>query len=129
MRRKISSILFVALISALAFFPSIRTFADDEQPLTIVVGEGGYGTAITRGSIPIEAVYHSSLSTIFVRFLGDLGPVLVEIENQTTGEYIRDFVNTTSGTYPFLISGDAGVYEIVFTLPSGHFYYGTFVIE
>ena len=81
------------------------------------------------GTIPIEATYYPSLSSVLVRFAYDLGSISVEIENLTTGAYSQAMVNATQGVHPFLISGDIGVYEITFTLSDGHTYIGSFEID
>lgn len=58
-----------------------------------------------------------------------LGSISVEIENLTTGAYSQATVNATQGVHPFLISGDVGTYEIIFTLSDGRVYFGSFEIE
>ena len=108
-------------------------YADGEDdPLTIFVGEPGVGdTPIIRSPalIPISAYYYSSLSTILVNCSIDLGSMTVEIENVTTGIISQTSIDATQGVHPIAISGDAGIYEITFTLSDGHEYIGSFEIE
>lgn len=61
--------------------------------------------------------------------MNSLGTVTVEIENQTTGEYAQTLVNAMAGSTAFLISGTAGHWTIMFTLPSGARYLGAFEIN
>ena len=108
-------------------------YADGEDdPLTIFVWEPSLGnTPIVRSPalIPISACYYSSLSTILVNCSIDLGSMTVEIENITTGSLSRTTIDATQGVHAFAISGDAGIYEITFTLTGGHEYIGSFEIE
>ena len=53
----------------------------------------------------------------------------VEIENITTGTFSQTSIDATQGVHAFAISGDAGIYEITFTLSGGHEYIGSFEIE
>lgn len=108
-------------------------YADGEDdPLTIFVWEPSLGnTPIVRSPalIPISACYYSSLSSILVNCSIDLGSMTVEIENITTGSLSRTTIDATQGVHAFAISGDAGIYEIKFTLTGGHEYIGSFEIE
>lgn len=127
------TILAIFALGAFANFTAPCCYADsDDDPVTIFIGEPGIGdTPIIRGpdQIPISASYYSSLSTILVNCRYDLGSMNVEIENLTTGTYTQASINATQGVHPFLISGEAGVYEISFTLSDGHLYLGSFEIE
>ena len=59
----------------------------------------------------------------------DIGQVAIEIENQTTGEFIQSTVNANQGTHPFSLPNIAGDYVALFTLPNGRVYRGVFEIE
>lgn len=120
------------IIVTLVTFGTVPCYADDDQTFIIISNGGSLGGDTGHHApalIPIQAVYSSSLSTIFVNFLYDLGSVSVEIENLTTGAYSQTTINATQGVHPFLITGDEGVYEITFTLPNGQVYSGSFEIE
>lgn len=123
-------LLFVVLLSC-APLMSAQTGGGDD-PEIIFVGEGGNGGSSpiirTPALIPIQAAYYSSLSTIYVDFLYDLGSVSVEIENETTGEYSQTIINATQGLHPFFISGTEGHWTITFTLSNGVVYFGEFDI-
>ena len=113
--------------------PNWPAKADDgDVQIPVNVGDGGTNnggpTHHAPVLIPISATYYSSLSSIVVNYLYDLGSVTVEIENQTTGEYCQSVVNALAGPMPFFISGTSGHWRITFTLPSGVSYYGEFDI-
>lgn len=130
MKRKISFLLIAILIAA---FYSPICIADDDTPtsITLNVPDDPGDTPIFRSPsfIPIEACFYYSISTIFARFIYDLGRVSVVIENQTTGEFVQNTINGTQGDHAFLISGNSGVYEISFKLPDQSEYVGFFEIE
>lgn len=132
MEKKKLFILIAALFFALLPLASISCFANEDEPLPIVIGDlnpGGGPIFYAPAMIPIQAVYYPAISTVVVNFLYDLGFVSLEIENLTTGEYSQSSFNAIQGLHPFIISGDDGVYEITFTLSNGHVYTGTFEIE
>lgn len=119
--------LFVLTLAALVCSPAK---AGDEVVDIVVICSTEEGEVIHRTptQIPIECTYYSTLQTIVVNYLDDLGSVTVEIENQTTGEYCQTVVNALAGPMPFIISGTSGHWRITFTLPSGVSYYGEFDI-
>ena len=107
--------------------------------MIIIIGGGdgnGNGGGNSAGPIlyapvriPIQAAYYPSLSTLLVSFMYDIGQVAIEIENQTTGEFIQSTVNANQGTHPFSLPNIAGDYVVLFTLPNGRVYRGVFEIE
>jgi len=121
------------LLSLCLFAPLSFAQTGGDDPTVIVVGNsGGHGGENPHHApivIPIQAAYYSSITTIVVDFLDDLGNVSVEIENLTTGAYSQTMINATQGVHPFIISGDSGVYEITFALTNGQVFIGSFEIE
>lgn len=122
--------LVIALLCAAPLLDA-QTGVDD--PIGIIIGEGGYvggnPAHYAPALIPLQAAYYPSLSTIMVYFRFDLGMVSVEIENLNTGEYGLTAINATQGVHPFVISGDDGSWSITFSLSNGNVYYGEFDIE
>ena len=116
----------------LAPFHEARADGDDEQIL-IYVGEGGTNnqgpTFHAPTLVPMSCYYSAALSSILVNYQFDLGAMVVEIENQTTGEYSQTLVNALAGPMILPISGTAGHWTITFTLSSGTVYYGEFTIN
>ncbi len=127
---KIRSCLIALII---AFFPYIAISAPDGDPTEILINEGGQDTGGSGyhapALIPISAAYYASFTSLVLDFRYDLGSVTVALENQTTGAASQTVVNAIQGAQLFPIAGDAGVYEITFTLSNGRVYVGTFEIE
>lgn len=125
--------ILLLFLSLCLFVPSIKAQSGGDDPIGIVIGEGGNHSGAPShhapALIPIQAAYYPSLITIFVIFLSDLGSVSVEIENETTGTYSQQVVNTSYSPQPFLITGAAGHWTITFTLANGKVYFGEFDIN
>ena len=127
---KIVLLFAVALILAAPFSIAQNSGGDDH--IEIVIGEGGVsgGPEIRIPVwIPIEASYSPSLSCLELSFSDNLGAVTVRIENLTTGANFQTVINAVQGSHYLPITGDAGVYELSFTLLDGHIYIGVFEIE
>lgn len=125
--------LLVLIVSLCVLAPFAIAQSNDGNPIVIIIGQGGdEGTTPVHRApalIPIQAAYYPSFSTILVNFMYDMGQVVVEIENQTTGEFIQSTINATQGVHPFSLPNIAGDYVITFTLPSGRVYSGAFEID
>jgi len=133
MNRTTKLILFVTLFAALASFSQNHCYAQGDDPIPIIIGEGGNPGGLpifyAPTQIPIQAAYSSLHSTVFVNFLYDLGYVSVEIENLTTGEYSQTVVNALAGPMAFPISSSVGHWTITFTFTNGEVFYGEFDIN
>ena len=124
-------IFLSAFLIMLVPFQEIRADGGDDQT-PINIGDGGsngQGPVFHAPAlIPITGYYSSTLSTIVVNYQFDLGSIVIEIENQTTGEYSLSVVNALAGPMLLPISGTVGQWQITFTLSSGTVYYGVFII-
>ena len=124
-------LFFSAMLLMFGPLNEARADGDDEQIL-IYVGEGGtnnQGPIIHAPAlIPMSCYYSAALSSILVNYQFELGATVIEIENQTTGEYNQTLVNALAGPMVLPISGTAGQWTITFTLSSGTVYYGEFTI-
>ena len=80
-------------------------------------------------SIPIEAYYEPNMSAIVLSFKRDLGAVEVEVFNQSTGEYLEGNIKANVGVSVLKISGNAGFYQIKFTLTDSSEYVGEFEVR
>lgn len=121
---KTSFKLLCVAIASLVF--SLPVYSGDDDIDLIIAQSGSGGDVIHREQIPITCTLLPE--TILVNYLLSLGPVSIEIENQTTGEYSQTLVNALAGPMVLPISGSAGQWTIMFTLPSGVQYYGEFDI-
>lgn len=77
--------------------------------------------------VVIEASYDTILSCVFVSLSNAGNSVMVEITNSTTGEYEQHYI-PGNGSSILPITCNAGVWTISFTLSSGDYYEGSFVI-
>lgn len=127
--------LLLVLLFVCFAYPFLYAQTSGDEPVIIIIG-GGDGNGNGSGPIkrapaliPIQAAYYPSLSTLLVSFMYDMGQVAIEIENQTTGEFIQSTVNATQGVLPVSFLNITGDYVISFTLSNGRVYYGLFEIE
>gem|GEM_PF-550079 len=97
-------------------------------PVSYIYSPDNGKTKRTPASILISCYYESNLSSIFVTFTSELESVDVEVNNQSTGEYLSGTISGAVGTQILPISGTAGFYTIYFTLSNGAQYYGEFEI-
>lgn len=132
MRKILSYLLILASLAVPAcVFPAYCGGNEDSSGIDINQGGDKEGGPSHRAPalIPIEAAYNPSLSGVILDFLYDLGMVTVSVENLMTGEMARSVVAACAGVQFLPVSGEAGMYKIMFTLPDGRWYWGTFEIE
>lgn len=73
-KKSLFIITAMCLVGLLTSFTGTRCFADGEDATPIIIDDGNYGDApIIRapGTVPIEAAYYPSLSSILVNFAYD----------------------------------------------------------
>ena len=63
-----------------------------------------------------------------VYFTGDLGQVVISVNEMATGVTTSMTVDSSDGTAQILLSGDPGFYHVTFCLESGDLYEGEFMI-
>lgn len=136
MRNLITFLLILSGLTAPALF-SLAYCSSSRDSRGIDINEGGEnkggddkGGPVHRAPalIPIEAAYEASLSGIVVNFIYDLGTATVSVKNLMTAVVSRSVIGACQGVLFLPISGEAGVYEITFTLADGRWYWGTFEI-
>ena len=76
--------------------------------------------------VPIQAYYNSITSSISVRFAHNIGEVNIEVNNVTTGELSIFRTNEMFIIMP--ISGEPGIYTIMFILQNNKSYLEIFEI-
>ena len=76
--------------------------------------------------VPIKAYYNSITSSLSVRFAHNTGEVNIEVRNVTTGEL--SIFSTSEMFIVMPISGEQGIYTIMFTLQNNKSYIGIFEI-
>lgn len=111
---------------------SVNSFAQSQKTeIPIIVNKNNPTTMHHPKSpalIPIEAYYESNMSVIMLSFKRDLGVVEVEVFNQSTGEYLEGNIKANVGVSVLKISGNAGFYQIKFTLTDSSEYVGAFEV-
>ena len=116
----------------LPFFSS-KIDADEKEevvkeiPLILITNEIG-----ERGYHPIllNACYYGILKGIKTNVFTDLGEVEISVSNWTTGEVWSDsFDSSQNSTHILNISGESGIYEVIYTTQNGNIYQGTINIE
>jgi hypothetical protein len=90
------------------------------------------GADLRRDSSPdlITSIYYGMLSSIQTIISSDLGDIDVMVYNISTGESWFDTFDSSLEMQTFLpISGDVGLYEIIYMTESGEIYSGSFIID
>lgn len=120
--------LITILLASLTCLCASAVPDGDEGEMVVIREEIASGSAIPPKApaiVPIGCVYYPSIPGLEVSFLENLGNVSVEIENQTTSEYVQTVVNAVAGSMFFPVSGTSGHWTITFALP-GSTYFGEF---
>ena len=124
-------LLFLAVLLPLSVF----TLNADEKnlrqeiPLNKVFDENYEKDNRSLTQLPIECCYMGMMNLIHTTISSDLGEVVLEVINTSTGEICYDTFD--SGTTPqalLPISGESGYYSITYTTESGDVYEGCFTI-
>ena len=128
MKKKIILLLLAALLPLSVF----QLNADEKKtkhgiPLNPVKDYQDNNRSLIQ--LPIESCYMGMMNLIQSTFSRDLGEVVLEVINTSTGEIICETFD--SGVTPqtlLPISGDSGYYIITYTTESGDIYEGTLVL-
>ncbi len=92
-------------------------------------GDDGYDNR-TLTSIPIECYYYGIMNILVTTFYSDLGDVSLTVTNCSTGNIWYDSFDSVLEPQTMLaLSGEPGVYEIVYITESGGVYEGTLVLN
>ena len=78
--------------------------------------------------VQVECFYYSSMNSLELSFLSNLGTVDVVLENQTTGELQNYVGNSASGRMVIPIEPNTA-YRMDITTENGHNYYAVFFTE
>lgn len=78
----------------------------------------------------ISAVYYGMINSVVTFVSSDLGEISLTVTNCSTGEmWCDEFDSSTESQTILPISGDYGIYEVVYITESGDVYEGSFTIE
>lgn len=130
MKKNLSFVTSILMVCIVSFSLSA---ALSPEGGTIIIQPGNQSSTTipnrTPALIPISAYLDGFTSTVFVSFSDDLGDVDTEITNLYTGETQCEVVDAYYSTVAIPITGEAGLYSIVFTLSSGSEFIGEFEIS
>jgi hypothetical protein len=122
-------VLFMALLLPLS---ALKMRADEEDAVIKIPLSYDKGADLRRDSSPdlITSIYYGMLSSIQTIISSDLGDIDVMVYNISTGESWFDTFDSSLEMQTFLpISGDVGLYEIIYMTESGEIYSGSFIID
>ncbi len=127
MMRKIY-VLIMAILLPLSVF---NLSADEKEAMEIPLSKDIKGLE-ERGisQCPIESYYVGIMSSIVTTVWSDLGDVNLTVTNTSTGSIWYDVFDSMLESRNILtLSGEPGIYEIVYITESGDVYEGVFVID
>ena len=121
-------LLLLALLLPLSAF---KMSADDENAVMKIPLELDIEQNFERQLVqfPIECCYLGMMDSIVTIVCSDLGDVSLTVTNCSTGNVWYDMFDSAMEPQTMLpLSGEPGIYEIVYITESGAVYEGTFTI-
>ena len=106
--------------------------ADDEDAVMIIPLSFEQGTNLNRSLVPesIECCYLGMMDAVVTTVWSDLGDVVLTVTNCSTGNVWYDSFDSAQEPQTMLtLTGEPGIYEIVYITESGGVYEGTFTIQ
>ena len=123
-------LLFLTALLMPVFALDMR--ADDEDAVMKIPLKIDPGTNLNRNIVPdlIECHYLGMMNAVVTTIWSDLGDVILTVTNCSTGNVWYDTFDSAQEPQTVLyISGESGIYEIVYITESGDVYEGLFTIE
>lgn len=118
----------VILILLSLLTANIAVYSQNEDIIPIVVIEETKPNTkgnLAPAKVQVECFYYSSINSLELSFLSNLGTLNVVLENQTTGE-IQNYVgNSATGRMVILVEPDTA-YRMDITTENGRNYYSVF---
>lgn len=124
--------ILVSLFLPLSLFAQNNDDNTDmaEIPLHIVIdgSQGNDNRSLIQ--LPVECCYLGMMDSIVTTVFTDLGDVALTVTNTSTGSVWYDTFDSALEPQTLLtLSGEPGIYEIVYITESGGVYEGTFTIQ
>ncbi|MBR5835445.1 MAG: hypothetical protein IKY66_04710 [Bacteroidales bacterium] len=122
-------LLLLALLLPLS---AIEMSADDEDAVMKIPLYAEEGTNLNRSSIqlPIDCHYFGMMNSLVTTVWSDLGDVVLTVTNCSTGRVWYDSFDSALEPQTMLtLSGEPGIYQIVYITESGDVYEGTFITQ
>ena len=124
--------LIFYLMALLLPLSAFEMSADDENAVMKIPLELDIEQNFERqvGAMLVECYYYGMMNTIITNVWSDLGNVTLTITNCSTGSVWYDTFDSALEPQTVLtLSGEPGIYEIVYITESGGVYEGTFTIQ
>lgn len=122
-------LLLMALLLPLSAFEMSADNEDAVMKIPLYV-EGSTNLNRSLIQLPIECCYLGMMDAVVTSVWSDLGNVTLTITNCSTGSVWYDsFDSVLEPQTALLLSGEPGIYQIVYITESGGVYEGTFTIQ
>ena len=122
-------LLLMALLLPLSAFEMSADNEDAVMKIPLYV-EGSTNLNRSLIQLPIECCYLGMMDSIVTTVFTDLGDVVLTVTNCSTGNVWYDSFDSALEPQPILtLSGEPGIYLIVYITESGGVYEGTFTIQ
>ena len=129
--KKITKIVVTSLCMACSLTAGAMALADEENVIVHKSGNPlGPGVGIPKAPAvaPFSCTVDPEEGLLRVYFTGDLGQVVISVNEMATGVTTSMTVDSSEGIAQILLSGDPGFYAISFLLENGDIYEGTFML-
>lgn len=123
-------LLFLTALLMPVFALDMR--ADGEDAVMKIPLKMDSGTNLNRSLVPesVECHYFGMMNSVVTTVWSDLGEVVLTVTNCSTGNVWYDTFDSTQEPQTALaLSGEPGIYEIVYITETGDIYEGTFTIH
>ena len=100
----------------------------DTLDIPVRVSKPGGHVTRTPDLIPFSCVADTEMQMIGFSFQFDIGDVIIEIENLTTGDYSQTTIDSSIGGSVIPFSASSGSWRITISLESGVVYIGEFYV-
>lgn len=122
-------LLFLTALLMPVFALDMR--ADGEDAVMKIPLKMDSGTNLNRSLVPesVECHYFGMMNSVVTTVWSDLGEVVLTVTNCSTGNVWYDTFDSAQEPQAALaLSGEPGIYEIVYITETGGVYEGTFTI-
>lgn len=123
-------LLFLTALLMPVFALDMR--ADGEDAVMKIPLKMDSGTNLNRSLVPesVECHYFGMMNSVVTTVWSDLGEVVLTVTNCSTGNVWYDTFDSAQEPQAALaLSGEPGIYEIVYITETGDIYEGTFTIH
>ena len=123
-------LLFLTALLMPVFALDMR--ADGEDAVMKIPLKMDSGTDLNRSLVPesVECHYFGMMNSVVTTVWSDLGEVVLTVTNCSTGNVWYDIFDSAQEPQAALaLSGEPGIYEIVYITETGDIYEGTFTIH